>query len=70
MSRSGWRDGIYLSLSNTLFSYEKAENASECCEWRSVPVRGRDLRVRQNTVERSRQFPNVPEFSKMFQNVL
>ena len=28
-----WRDGIYLSLANTLFSYKKTKNASECCEW-------------------------------------
>ena len=49
-----WQDKIYLSLANTLYSYEKAENASECCEWRSVLVRGRDVRVRQNVVERCR----------------
>ena len=59
-----WRDGTYLSLANTLFSHEKTENASG--EWRSVPMRGRDVRVKQNVVERARQFRNVPEFSKMF----
>ena len=65
-----WRDGIYLSLANTLFLYEKTENASECCDWRSVPMSSRNVRVNrmfQKSLEFSRQFQNVPGFCRMFQ---
>ena len=35
-----------LPLANTLFLYKKTENASACCEWRSVPARGSDMQGR------------------------
>ena len=65
---SGWRKCVArwsLSLAKTLFSY-KTENASECCEWRSVPVSGRDMRIRHNVVKRSRIVSTVLKCSKIF----
>ena len=69
MGGTRWRKCVArwnLSLANTLFADEKTENASEFCEWQGVPASGRDVRVRQNNVERSRIVWTVPECSRRF----
>ena len=39
-------------------------------KWRSVSVSDRDIRVRQNVIERSKRFQTFLESSRMFQNCL